>query len=190
MRVRKEPARASDRLSYPRYFCKAVLKPVLQTPFASSQNRRISMSRTLRRIALALPLAVASLSAFAASSGSMMVSDCWIRSMPGDTPSGGYFKLMNMSDKPVDLVSISTDAFGMAMLHQTQSSGSTSKMVMVDKATVPANGTLAFAPGGYHVMFEHAKKPLTVGSTVPVTFKFGDGENVESQCAVKNAAGM
>jgi periplasmic copper chaperone A len=148
------------------------------------------MSRTLRQIAIALPLAVASVSAFAASSGSMMVSDCWIRSMPGDTPSGGYFKLMNMSDKPVDLVSISTDAFGMAMLHQTQSSGSTSKMVMVDKATVPANGTLAFAPGGYHVMFEHAKKPLTVGSTVPVTFKFGDGENVQSQCAVKNAAGM
>jgi periplasmic copper chaperone A len=148
------------------------------------------MSRTLRHLALALPLAAASLCAFAAQPGAMMVSDCWIRSMPGDTPSGGYFKLMNMSDKPVDLVGISTDAFGMSMLHQTQSSGSTSKMVMVDKATVPANGTLAFAPGGYHVMFEHAKKPLTVGTTIPVTFKFSDGESLQSQCAVKNAAGL
>ncbi|MBY4868563.1 copper chaperone PCu(A)C [Burkholderia anthina] len=119
----------------------------------------------------------------------MMVSDCWIRSMPGDTPSGGYFKLMNMSDKPVDLVGVSTDAFGMSMLHETQSSGSTSKMVMVDKASVPANGTLAFAPGGYHVMFEKAKKPLTVGSSIPVTFRFSDGESVEAQCAVKSAAG-
>jgi len=146
------------------------------------------MHRTLCRLAIALPLAAATLPAFAASSA-MMVSDCWIRSMPGDTPSGGYFKLMNMSDKPVDLVGVSTDAFGMSMLHETQSSGSTSKMVMVDKATVPANGTLAFAPGGYHVMFEKAKKPLTVGSSIPVTFKFGDGESVEAQCAVKNAAG-
>lgn len=148
------------------------------------------MRRTLRELAVAVPLAVASLSAFAASSNAIMVSDCWIRSMPGDTPSGGYFKLMNMSDKPVDLDGVATDAFGMAMLHQTQSSGSTSKMVMVDKATVPANGALAFAPGGYHVMFEKAKKPLTVGSTIPVTFKFSDGEKIDAQCAVKNAAGQ
>lgn len=146
------------------------------------------MPPTLCRFALVLPLAAAALPAFAASS-SMMVSDCWIRSMPGDTPSGGYFELMNMSDKPVDLVGVSTDAFGMSMLHETQSSGSTSKMVMVDKASVPANGTLAFAPGGYHVMFEKAKKPLTVGSSIPVTFKFSDGETVKAQCAVKNAAG-
>ena len=41
------------------------------------------MSRTFRRLAIALPLAFASLSAFAASSDAMMVSDCWIRSMPG-----------------------------------------------------------------------------------------------------------
>jgi periplasmic copper chaperone A len=147
------------------------------------------MRRTFRHLAVALPLAAASLSAFAASSGAMMVSDCWIRSMPGDTPSGGYFKLMNMSDKAIDLEDVATDAFGMSMLHQTQSAGSTSKMVMVDKAPVPAKGSLDFAPGGYHVMFEHAKKPLTIGSTIPVTFKFSDGESVEAQCAVKNAAG-
>ncbi|MBB3259770.1 hypothetical protein F4827_004784 [Paraburkholderia bannensis] len=148
------------------------------------------MNRFLRTIALSMPLAAAALPAFAAPSGAMMVSDCWIRSMPGDTPSGGYFKLMNMSDKGIDLVGVSTDAFGVSMLHQTQSSGSTSKMVMVDKASIPANGTLAFAPGGYHVMFEHAKKPLVVGSSIPVTFKFGDGESVDAQCAVKNAAGQ
>jgi periplasmic copper chaperone A len=148
------------------------------------------MSRAFRSLALALPLATASLCAFAAPTSAMMVSDCWIRSMPGDTPSGGYFKLMNMSDKSVDLDSISTNAFGMSMLHQTQSNGSTSKMVMVDKATVPANGTLAFAPGGYHVMFEQAKTPLKVGTAIPVTFRFSNGENIVAQCAVKNAAGQ
>ncbi|RQH06562.1 copper chaperone PCu(A)C [Paraburkholderia dinghuensis] len=147
------------------------------------------MHRTFRHFAIALPLAAVSFAAFAASSDSMMVSDCWIRSMPGDTPSGGYFKLMNMSDKPINLQSVSTDAFGMSMLHQTQISGSTSKMVPIDKATVAANSTLAFAPGGYHVMFEMAKKPLTVGSTIPVTFNFSDGEKIVAQCAVKSAAG-
>ncbi|WP_233864367.1 copper chaperone PCu(A)C [Paraburkholderia adhaesiva] len=147
------------------------------------------MHRTFRHFAIALPLAAVSFTAFAASSDSMMVSDCWIRSMPGDTPSGGYFKLMNMSDKPINLESVGTDAFGMSMLHQTQISGNTSKMAPIDKATVAANSTLAFAPGGYHVMFEKAKKPLTVGSTIPVTFNFSDGEKIVAQCAVKSAAG-
>jgi copper(I)-binding protein len=55
---------------------------------------------------------------------------------------------MNMSDRPVDLTGVESDAFGMAMLHQSQSNGDMSKMVMVDMATVPANGTLTFAPGG------------------------------------------
>ncbi|PVX85607.1 copper chaperone PCu(A)C [Paraburkholderia unamae] len=147
------------------------------------------MHSILRSISIALPLSVMSLAA-AAASNSVMVSDCWIRSMPGDTPSGGYFKLANVSDRNIDLVGVSTDAFGMSMLHQTQSNGSTSKMVMVDKASIPAKGTLVFAPGGYHVMFEKAKQPLAVGSSIPVTFKFGDGENVQAQCAVKNAAGQ
>ena len=147
------------------------------------------MRRTFRQLAVAVPFALASLSAFAASSGAITVSGCWIRSMPGDTPSGGYFKLANASDKSIDLDSVDTDAFGMAMLHQTQSSGSTSKMVPIDKATVAANSTLAFAPGGYHVMFEKAKTPLAVGSTIPVSFKFSDGERIVVQCAVKNAAG-
>ncbi|WP_322080563.1 copper chaperone PCu(A)C [Paraburkholderia bannensis] len=148
------------------------------------------MSRSFRQFALAMPLAIAALPAFAAPPAAVKVSDCWVRSMPGSVPSGGYFKLTNTSAKPVDLTEVSADAFGMAMLHQSQSNGSASKMVMVDKATVPANGTLAFAPGGYHVMFEEAKKPLTVGSTIPVVFDFSDGAKVTAQCAVKNAAGQ
>lgn len=116
-----------------------------------------------------------------------MVSDCWIRALPGNLPSGGYFSVMNMSDKPIDLTGVKTDAFGMAMLHQTQSNGSTSKMVMVGKATVPANGTLEFAPGGYHLMLEKPKQPLKVGTSIPLTFSFSDGEKVTSECAVKSA---
>nr|WP_258170414.1 copper chaperone PCu(A)C [Burkholderia multivorans] len=76
------------------------------------------------------------------------------------------------------------------MLHQTQSNGSTSRMVMVDKATVPANGTLKFLPGGYHLMLEKPVQPVRVGMSVPVTFSFSNGEKITRQCAVKNAATM
>lgn len=137
---------------------------------------------------LVAALCGAAVPALAADPSAMMVSDCWIRLLPGNLPSGGYFSVMNMSDKPVDLTGVKSDAFGMAMLHQTQSNGSTSSMAMVDRVAVPAGGTLTFSPGNYHVMLEQPRKPLKVGATVPMTFVFGDGEKVVAQCAVKGAA--
>ncbi|MPW21547.1 copper chaperone PCu(A)C [Paraburkholderia sp. CNPSo 3157] len=120
----------------------------------------------------------------------MKVSGCWIRLLPGNLPSGGYFSVMNMGAQPVDLTGVRTDAYGTAMLHQTRSNGSTSNMVMVDKVTVPAHGTLAFTPGGYHVMLEQPKTPLKVGMSIPFTFVFSDGEQVSAECETKSATAM
>lgn len=141
-----------------------------------------SMKMSFASLALALCAAPA-----LAAPASVMVSDCWVRLLPGSLPSGGYFSVMNMGGKTVNLVGVETDAFGMAMLHQTQSNGSTSSMVMVDKAPVPANGTLKFAPGGYHLMLEKPTHALKVGMSIPMTFEFDDGEKVTSQCKVKSA---
>jgi periplasmic copper chaperone A len=152
------------------------------------QHQLEKTMKTPRKTLLWLSLALCACTATAlAAPASVMVSDCWIRMLPGNLPSGGYFSVMNMSDKPVDLTGVETDAFGMAMLHQTQSNASTSKMVMVEKATVPANGTLKFAPGRYHVMLEEPKQPVKVGTSIRLTFSFSDGEKVTSECVVKNA---
>jgi copper(I)-binding protein len=135
----------------------------------------------------ALSLATASCGAFAASAS---VSDCWVRLLPGNLPSGAYFTMSNASHTALELDGVESNAFGMAMLHRTQSNGSMSTMEMVHSATVPANGTLKFAPGGYHVMLEQPKHPLTVGSTIDLTFTFGNGEKTTAQCAVKSPATM
>lgn len=144
------------------------------------------MKRSIRILA-ALSLASASFGAFAASA---TVSDCWVRLLPGSLPSGAYFNVTNSTGDAIELKGVHSDAFGMAMLHRTQSNGSTSTMEMVDSATVPANGTLQFAPGGYHVMLEQPKHPLKVGSTIDLTFTFGNGEKTTAQCAVKSPATM
>ncbi|WP_414448039.1 copper chaperone PCu(A)C [Burkholderia sp. 22PA0099] len=144
--------------------------------------------KTALRLLAAAPL-FACAAAFAAPAD-VTVSHCWVRAMPAGIPSGGFFELANAGAKPVDLTDVGADAFGMAMMHQTQSNGSMSKMVMVDKATVPAKGTLAFAPGGYHVMLEEPKQPLKVGSTIPLTLTFGDGEKLTAQCKVEGPKGM
>ncbi|WP_152765400.1 copper chaperone PCu(A)C [Paraburkholderia franconis] len=146
------------------------------------------MKTPLRAILLAVLCGCAGTTA--AAPASVKVSGCWIRLLPGNLPSGGYFSVMNMGAQPVDLTGVRTDAYGTAMLHQTRSNGSTSNMVMVDKVTVPAHGTLAFTPGGYHVMLEQPKTPLKVGMSIPFTFVFSDGEQVSAECETKSATAM
>jgi copper(I)-binding protein len=126
--------------------------------------------------------------ALAAGANAISVKDAWVRWLPNNLPAAGYVTLVNASDKPVDLVDISSNDYGGAMLHQTVSNGSTQKMVMVDKLTVPAHGQVAIAPGGYHVMLEDAKHKVAPGDTVHLTLKFSDGETLDTPFAVKSPA--
>jgi len=137
--------------------------------------------------ALALPFCVAS-AAYAADAHAISLKDAWVRWLPNNLPAAGYVTLVNASDKPVDLVDISSDDYGDAMLHQTVSNGSSQQMVMVDKLTVPAHGQAAIAPGGYHVMLEGAKHKVAPGDTVHLTLKFSDGETLTAPFAVKSPA--
>lgn len=144
----------------------------------------------IRTALLAAMLCGAALPVVAAAPSSLSVSGCWIRALPGNLPAGGYFKVANTGDQATDLVGVSTTAYGMSMLHQTQNQGGVSKMVMVKQVPVPAHGTLTFAPGDYHVMLEMPKEAVKVGMSIPMTFTFSHGENVTAQCAVKGATAM
>ncbi len=39
-------------------------------------------------------------------------------------------------------------------------------------------------------MLEHPKQPLKIGTTIPLTFSFSNGEKVTAACAVKSAGTM
>jgi copper(I)-binding protein len=116
------------------------------------------------------------------------VQNAWVRWLPNNLPAAAYVTLTNTGDKPIDLVDISSADYGSAMLHQTVSNGSTQKMVMVDKLTVPAHGQASIAPGGYHVMLEEAKHKIAPGDTVHLKLKFSDGEALDTPFAVKSPA--
>ncbi|MFP3502579.1 copper chaperone PCu(A)C [Burkholderia sp. SIMBA_062] len=110
---------------------------------------------------------------------------CWIRTMPAAVPSSGYFTLKNDGDKAATLTSIDTPAFGMAMIHETQTAGSTAKMVHVDAVDVPAHGTVTFKPKRYHVMLEEPRQPVAPGAKVPFRLHFADGSTVSVTCDAK-----
>ncbi|GAB2911373.1 copper chaperone PCu(A)C [Paraburkholderia jirisanensis] len=116
------------------------------------------------------------------------VKNPWVRWLPGNLPAAGYATLVNAGDKPVDLVDISSADYGSTMLHQTVANGSTQKMVMVDKLTVPAHGQAQIAPGGYHMMLEEAKHKVAPGDTVHLKLHFSDGETLDTAFPVKSPA--
>jgi len=152
---------------------------------------RFTHLQYLRPLAAAAALVAAMFAPAAhAAAGTLSAQDAWVRWLPNDLPAAGYVTLKNDGDQPVDLVGVSSDAYGMVMLHQTVSNGSTQKMVMVHKATVPAHGTLAIAPGGYHLMLEKAKHKVAPGDTVNVKLQFSDGETLDTPFAVKPPSGQ
>ncbi|WP_153101932.1 copper chaperone PCu(A)C [Paraburkholderia hayleyella] len=129
--------------------------------------------------------------AFSAQAADVRVERCWIRAMPASVPSAAYFELHNDSSDTRTLTGVKSSAFGMAMMHQTQTNGSTSTMVHVASVPVPANGTVSFAPKGYHVMLEHpVAPPLKVGSMLPLTLTFDNNSSVSVSCEAKSAMTM
>jgi periplasmic copper chaperone A len=150
----------------------------------SIQTKYKSPAALAAAFALACSL-LFSATAQAAGPQPITVQNAWVRWLPNNLPAAAYVTLVNAGDKPVDLIDISSSDYGSAMLHQTVSNGSTQKMVMVDKVTVPARGTVSIAPGGYHVMLEDAKHKIAPGDTVHLQLKFSDGETLDTPFAVK-----
>jgi copper(I)-binding protein len=121
--------------------------------------------------------------------GSLGVSDAWIRAMPAGIPSGGYFTLRNNGAKEVVLTGAATPACGSLMLHKSENKGGMSSMHPVDEVGVPAGGSVAFAPGGYHLMCMQATSAITPGAKVPVILSFKDGGTLTVPFQVRSAAG-
>jgi periplasmic copper chaperone A len=135
----------------------------------------------------AILLALAACAALPAQAGNATVSDAWFRALPGKLPAGGYFVLKNSGSKPLTLIGAQSPACGTLMLHMTHQMGGMSHMMAVDSVEVPAHGTFAFAPGGYHLMC--MEPALKQGTTVPVTLKFAGGETLQASFQVRSAAG-
>lgn len=141
------------------------------------------------RIALsAFGLGLTLLAPAAARAGeAVQVHEPWFRFLLASIPAGGYLTLENTGATPAVLVGATSPACGMVMLHRTESSGGTDRMVGVKQVTIPGHGEFRFAPGGFHLMcMEPRMRP---GQTVPVTLRFADGGQVTARFAVRGANG-
>jgi copper(I)-binding protein len=124
----------------------------------------------MRMLNVSLLLLAATMTPAMADSGIQVVR-AWARAPAGGGPAAMYFTLHDFG--PADrLTSVSTDAAGMAMLHESSEANGMDSMRMLAAIDLPAGGTVTMRPGGLHVMLMDMNRVLAAGQTLHATLTF------------------
>ncbi|MDE2223954.1 MAG: copper chaperone PCu(A)C [Xanthomonadaceae bacterium] len=145
----------------------------------------------LRAFACAGLIATCASAPAAAPASAVRIEQAWIRWLPANLPAAGYATIVNDSDGVQRLTGVSSPDYGLVMLHRSRLAQGDSTMEMVDHLDIPAHGSVKLAPGGYHLMLSHAKRPVKPGDKVPMRLRFADGSVLQVDFSVlpANASG-
>ena len=91
-------------------------------------------------------------------------------------PGAVYFTVHNDSANNETIVGAEVKGAKEAMIHQSTMVAGMSEMHEMPGALVPTKGTLAFAPGGLHIMAVSLDDTLAKGGTTDVTLSFDSGD--------------
>jgi hypothetical protein len=119
------------------------------------------------------------------------VSDAWVREAPPKaTVLAGFMVINNHSGKKRSLVKASASGFGKAGLHRTVHEDGMAKMVHQEKIDIPANGSVVFKPGDYHIMLMKPKKSYKAGDHIKIILGFDDGSEITVKYTVRKDMGI
>ena len=137
------------------------------------------MTAALRApVLLALILCALSLapSSSAAADSNLVVAGAWIRQPPpGADVAAVYLSLENVGTAAVKLTGVECTLASMAMMHETVESGGQSQMRALTSVSLAPGASIAFSPGGRHIMLHGLTHPLQVGERVPIVLLFASG---------------
>jgi copper(I)-binding protein len=109
----------------------------------------------------------------ACSNAAPTVSGAWVRPASTNGVSAAYFTITASPGAADSLVSATSPAAAMVMLHDTTTDGTgMTGMVEMTRADIPAGTSVAFAPGGRHLMLTGLTGPLVAGATIELDLVF------------------
>ncbi len=121
--------------------------------------------------------------------GGIEVRRPWTRPTQAGMNGVGYLTVANVGVKPVRLVAVESPAAQSVTLHQTSMAGGVSSMRPVTNGlTIAPGATVAFAPGGYHLMLIGLKSAQALGGKVPLTLVFDGGRKMRIDLSVEAGA--
>lgn len=135
-------------------------------------------------LAAALTLTAASAQAADWSVGSITLSDPFARATAGKAKAGGGFFMITNKGDADRLIAAKADVSAVTELHTHIHEGNVMKMRQVEAIDIPAHGTVALKPGGFHVMFMQLKGPLKEGEHFPLELTFEKAGKVTIDMAI------
>lgn len=116
------------------------------------------------------------------------VDQAWIRVSPNkDSPSAGYFTVHG-GDVATTLRGVLTDRAIRVEMHETvKDKNGMMSMKAIDSVDIPAKGTVAFAPGGKHLMLWSVNQDAVNQGKMPMTFLFSNGDRIIVDAVVQKA---
>ncbi|MFF0560622.1 copper chaperone PCu(A)C [Streptomyces sp. NPDC004266] len=111
----------------------------------------------------------------------------WVRWLPNALPAAGYTTLKNSSEEPIDVTKVKSPDYKNITIYQTVVDSESSKMVKVDKVTIPAKGEFKLTPGKYHLMFEKPTHLITPGDNARVIFFLSTGKVFKMRMPVRTS---
>ena len=114
----------------------------------------------------------------------VQVTGAWARATAPGQNSGAVYLTITAAAADRLLSAASPDAHA-AMLHQTTHMGAMSGMADMASAPIPAGGTLAFTPGGAHIMLMGLPHALRAGSRIGLDLTFAHAGTVHVSVPVQ-----
>jgi copper(I)-binding protein len=109
----------------------------------------------------------------AAASAAIVVEKPEVRATIGAQPTAaGYLVLRNTGKAPDKLIGAACACASEVMAHRTVTANGVARMAMEAEVTIPAGGSVAFAPGDRHLMLTGVKAPIKAGARVPIVLTF------------------
>lgn len=141
---------------------------------------------TLSSLIVGLLLSFAALPVLA--SEDIAVRQPWVREAPPmSSMLAGYLTLQNNTGHAIKITGADSPAFRAVEMHRSVIRNGMATMIKQDYVTVPAHGKFIFAPGGYHLMLMHPKRPLKAGDKIRMTLRFGHGRRLSFDMPVRKA---
>ena len=118
--------------------------------------------------------------------GAIEVEHPWSRATPPGAKTGaGYFVMVNSGSEPDRLVSASSPAAEKTEIHEMSIQNGVMNMRKVENGlAIPAKGSAALSPGGYHLMLMGLKAPFKEGQMIPLTLTFEKAGAIEVELQV------
>ena len=120
----------------------------------------------------------------------LMVMGAFARASAVSTATSGvvYMTLTNHGATADKLISITTPAAGMAMLHESVDAGGVASMKEMPGLEISAGGSVEMKPGSLHIMLMGLNAPLKKGDTLKLMLTFEHAGQVDVDAKVGDVA--